>query len=401
VDVSDIEELKKEAFKIEDEMAGEIEGISDFIFNHPELGGEEFESSKFLANLLSNYGFEVVYPYLNIPTAFRAEIGTQDRPAFAFLAEYDALPGMGDDGSPAHACGHNWISATSVGAGLVLGRIKEKLPGRIVVFGTPAEETLGYKVNMVEKGAFETIDAAFQLHLENNNLLNTSALAMDALEFEFTGKAAHAASFPHEGINALDAVNLTFAGINALRQHVTSDVRIHGIITKGGEAPNIVPDYCACRFYVRANRRHYLNKVSERIINCARGAAFMTGAKLTVNRFENPLDDLVINPVLRKIGEQNLRMAGFDDFKEIDEFPGSSDIGNVSHVVPTVYGYIDIGPKVEVHEREFVKYANGPDAKIRLHKAVKGMVGTTIDVLLQPGLLEEIKKAFALSVKKS
>lgn len=391
-----VQDLKNKAFEIEDRLSQEIENISDFIFNHPELGGEEVESSRYLVSILEKFNFKVTYPYLDIPTAFRAEIGTMERPAFAFLAEYDALPGMGPNGEPGHACGHHWIAATAVGAGLVLSNLKDYIPGKIVVFGTPGEETIGYKVDMVRKGAFDDIDAVLQLHLENTNLMNTSALAMDALEIQFKGKAAHASAFPHKGINALDAVNLTFAGINALRQHVKTDVRIHGIIIRGGDAPNIIPDDCACRFYVRANHRSYLNEVTEKVLNCARGAAMMTGAEFDFRYFENPLDDLIINPVLREIAEENLKSVGFDNFGETDEFPGSSDIGNVSHVVPTVYGYIDIGPNVGLHEREFLKYANGREAKEKLHKAVKGMVGTVIDVLLRPELIARIKSSFKI-----
>lgn len=386
--------LKKLIIEIEDKIAQDIEGISDYIFNNPELGGKEYKTSEFLVDILRQYGFRVQYPYVDIPTAFRAEIGNDDSPTFAFFAEYDALPNMGENGEPAHACGHNWISATSVGAGLVMSKLIKNLKGKIVVFGTPAEESTGYKVDMVNKGAFADVDAGLQLHLENVNLMNIKTLALDALRFNFTGKAAHAAGLPHEGINALDAVQLTFAGINALRQHLKSDVRVHGIVTEGGDAPNIVPDKCSCKFYVRGNNREYLNTVTKKVINCAHGAALMTGASLTVRYFENSLDDMVINPVLTQVAERNLLESGFSDFQERDMSPGSSDLGNVSRVIPIAYGYIDIGPRVKLHEREFVEYANGTEAKERAHRAVKGMACTALEVMTQPGLLKEIRSAF-------
>jgi len=387
----DIMQLKHEIFKVEDELSKEFEEISDFIFNHPELGDEELASSEYLVKLMKNYGFNVEYPYCGIKTAFRAEMGEESGPAIAFLAEYDALPGLGPNGDPAHACGHNWIAATTAGAAIVLSKIKKYFKGKIVLIGTPAEETVGRKCDMVQKGAFKDIDVVIQMHLENENNLNTKALAMDAIEFEFIGKASHAAACPHEGINALDAVNLTFAGINALRQHVKTDVRIHGIITKGGDAPNIVPEYAACRFYVRANKRSYLNEVTQKVINCAKGAALMTGATLNYKWFENPFDDLIINPVLKEIALKNFELAGIDNFSEKEEeFPGSSDIGNVSHVCPTIYGNIDIGPKVGLHTREFLKYANGPEAYEKLHKVIKAMACTALDVYLSDEILNEI-----------
>ena len=389
-----IENIKQRSYEIEDELSKEIEAVSDFIFNNPELGDEEYISSKYLVDKMKEYGFNTVYPYCNLDTAFRAELGDECGPTIAFLAEYDALPGYGENKEPAHACGHNWIAASTLGACIVLSKLKENFKGKIVLIGTPAEESTGGKCDLVKAGAFDDIDVCYQMHIESFNNVNCKALAMDSLEFSFEGVAAHAASHPHMGVNALDAVQLTFAGINALRQHVTPDVRIHGIVSNGGDAPNIVPEKAACKFYIRASERSYLNELTEKIINCAKGAELMTGAKLSYRYFENSFDNIINNKVLQDITKKNLVQVGITDILEGKEGPvGSTDIGNVSQVCPTMYTEIalDINPMVYVHEEAFLNYANSKEAYDKLHKSVKAMVGCALEIYLQDGLLDEIK----------
>lgn len=377
------------------QLKDEVYAISDYIFDNPEIGDEEFLSSKYLVDLLRKYGFKVEYPYLGMETAFRAELGNTDYPTIAFLSEYDALPGYGIQRENAHACGHNWIAATTVGAALVLSKLGKIFEGKLVVIGTPAEETVGRKVDMVKKGIFDDIDAVFQMHLSVNTSLNATALAMDSYEFKFKGKASHAAAYPHEGINALDAVNLTFAGINALRQHVKPDVRIHGIITDGGYAPNIVPDNCACRISIRASKRSYLNEVSEKVKNCARGAAIMTGTELEISNFENSYDDLIVNSTLKELAYKNFTEAGFDDFSDEAENPGSTDIGNVSYAAPTIYGNIKIGDgTVKVHEEDFLKYANSDEAKEKALMVVKAFAYSAVDLCKNPEILKKAREEF-------
>ena len=389
-----IENIKQRSYEIEDELSKEIEAVSDFIFNNPELGDEEYISSKYLVDKMKEYGFNTVYPYCNLDTAFRAELGDECGPTIAFLAEYDALPGYGENKEPAHACGHNWIAASTLGACIVLSKLKENFKGKIVLIGTPAEESTGGKCDLVKAGAFDDIDVCYQMHIESFNNVNCKALAMDSLEFSFEGVAAHAASHPHMGVNALDAVQLTFAGINALRQHVTPDVRIHGIVSNGGDATNIVPEKAACKFYIRASERSYLNELTEKVINCAKGAELMTGAKLSYRYFENSFDNIINNKVLQDITKKNLVQVGITDILEGKEGPvGSTDIGNVSQVCPTMYTEIalDINPMVYVHEEAFLNYANSKEAYDKLHKSVKAMVGCALEIYLQDGLLDEIK----------
>lgn len=392
------DEKKKLACDLEQEMGKSFEEISDFIFNHPELGGEEYESSAFLAEFMRKEGFEVQQPYGREKTAFRAEKKHGDGPVIAMLAEYDALPGYGPEGNqPAHACGHNWISAVCAGTAAVLGRMIEHLNGTILLIGTPAEENYGGKVNMLEDGCFKDVDIALQAHLEENTDIMVPALAMDSLRFTFTGKAAHAAQFPYEGINALDAVQLTFAGINALRQQVKSDIRIHGIVTDGGQAVNTIPERAECEFYVRGRKRSYVNKVTQRVINCAKGAELMTGASLEISHPDASLDDIVTIPVLGELAEKNMLENGFTHaYRTKEPSPGSTDIGNVSNALPTLYAEIALDDNLhfKVHDEEALKYANAPAAYKRMHQMIKSFAGMAINLYDHPELVERAKAEF-------
>ena len=354
---------KEELYLAEDNLAAEIEEISEFVFNHAELGSEEFKSCKYLVEKLKEHGFTVTCPYLDLDTAFRAELYCGEGPKVAVLPEYDALPGYGPNKDEvAHACGHNWIAASTLGAALTLAKFKDQINGTIVVIGAPAEETTGGKCDIANRGGYDDIDAALQFHLGAENNMNIMTLAMDSIEFRFQGTASHAAAYPEKGVNALDAVNLMFAGINAMRQQTRNDARVAGIITSGGAACNIIPDYAACQFYIRAKDRAYLEELTQKVINCAKGAELMTGAKLEYFNFENSYDDLVYHDGLRALMHKNLNDLGVTDFVDSDEEASeSSDIGNVSHVCPTVYCELDTGarPKVFAHHETFLKYVHG------------------------------------------
>lgn len=398
-----INEIKEKAFVIEDEIGKEFEEACDFVFNNAELGDEEYISSAYLVEKMKAHGFKVQIPYCNLNTAFRAELGDEDGPTIAFLAEYDALPGYGvNKDCNAHACGHNWIAAGTLGAAIVLSKLKEHFKGKIVLMGTPAEETMARKCDLIKAGAFDDIDAVFQMHLESKNNVQCEALAIDAIEFSFKGKATHAAAHPHMGINALDAVQLTFAGINALRQHVTDDVRIHGIISEGGQAPNIVPDFAQCKFYIRANERKYLNELTEKVINCAKGAELMTGAILSYRYFENSNDNIINVPLLQESMKKNLQLLGINEFAERNQGPkGSTDIGNVSQVCPTMYTELalDISPISYVHEEEFLQHVNSSEAYDKLHKSIKAMVASALEIYLDSNLLQAIKEQHQSKIK--
>lgn len=391
----DLNALKELAYKAAEENIGLYNNVCNEIFTHPELGNREHYSSAFLTSEMEKLGFRVQYPYGGLETAFRCEIGSGS-PKVAFLAEYDALPGYGPNNDQnGHACGHNWIAACTFGAADVLRRISEHFDGTVVFIGTPAEEGTGGKVDLVNAGCFDDIDAVFQAHLTGGKTqLNSRTLAIDSVEFTFEGVAAHASGNPWKGVNALDASYLTFTGINALRQHMTPDARVHGIIEEGGVAPNIVPSHCVCKFFVRAADRDYLTELTQKVINCAKGAELMTGAKMSWRYFENSFDDLRCNPVLIDLMAKNLKDLGYDDFTTEEAVPsGSSDLGNVARVCPTCYLSLNAGNTdgSNCHEEAFLSHVNSETAYGRNLLAVKAMAATALDFLCD----ENVRKAIA------
>ena len=273
-----------------------ILSVSHQIHDHPELGYQEVFASNLLIDTLESFGFEVIKNFAGIPTAFYAHKGNGTGTRVAFLAEYDALPGIG------HACGHNMICTAALAAGIGLGAVISELAGEaggeVCVIGTPAEETDGAKVVMVDRGAFQELDVALMIHPHENNYYLTESLAMDAWEVEFFGKSSHAAAAPWDGKNALDAILLTFMNINALRQQIRPDARIHGVITNGGAAPNIIPDHTVARFYVRAKQRQYLNSLVEQFKACIQAAAIATDTRYELRQYENSFDDMLNNTLL-------------------------------------------------------------------------------------------------------
>lgn len=369
----------------------QLSGISDFICRNPEMGDNEFNAVEKLTSFLKNNGFSVETNIVDRPTAFRAVYDSSTPgPSVAFLCEYDALPGIG------HGCGHNMIGTMSCGAAVGLSRVLHKTGGRIVVLGTPAEETNGAKVAMAEKGIFRDIDAAMILHPDEKTIESGDSLAMDALQFDFRGRSSHAAAAPHEGINALDAVILTFNGINALRQQVTSDVRIHGIITEGGKAANIIPDRAVAQFYVRAGKKKYLKEVVGKVRNIAEGAARMTGAALEISNYELSYDDMNTNQNLSKAFNENLKLCGIGEIHSPKESYGSIDMGNVSNVVPAIHPYIGISDtKLVPHTAELRDATLSEKAHEVLVKGACAMALTGYDVLTNKELLKRIKAEFA------
>ncbi|MCL1787852.1 MAG: M20 family metallopeptidase [Defluviitaleaceae bacterium] len=354
--------------------------ISDFMYHHPELGNREYQAVQKLTAFLTQNGFAVTSPVLDMDTAFVAVYDTgRPGPSVAFICEYDALPEIG------HACGHNMIGAMSAGAGVMLSKMAESagnLSGKIYVFGTPAEETNGGKVAMADAGLFNGITAAMMLHPSSITQESGASAAMEALQFSYKGLTAHAAGCPEKGINALNAVIQLFNGTDALRQHVTPDVRIHGIISKGGVAANIVPDEAAAQFYIRAATKETLATVKEKVLNIAQGAALMTGATLDVSNYELSYDDLKTNPALSDAFNKNLRSLGITDIEPAKRGAGSSDIGNVSNVIPTIHPSIAIcKTPLAGHTREFADATITDFAHDRLLIGALALACTGLDVL--------------------
>lgn len=357
--------------------------ISDYIYENPELGNEEYKAVKVLTELLKEHNFEVEERYLNMDTAFKATFDS-GKPGLTigYLCEYDALPGIG------HGCGHNMIGTISSGAGIVLSKIIDQVGGKIIVYGTPAEETNGAKVIMVEEGAFDELDCAMMVHPNDKTYASGTSSALYPIQFTFKGKTAHAASCPEQGINALNAVIQLFNGIDALRQHVTKDVLMHGIITEGGVAANIVPERAVAQFYIRAAKKATIEEVLEKVKNIARGAALMTGCELEMDRYELPYDDLNTNEVLSEAFNENLRSLGITEIHAPKTGGGSSDIGNVSYVTPTIHPYISISNcEVRGHSRELAKATTESLGHERLLTAVLALAYTGYDVLTKKVIL--------------
>jgi amidohydrolase len=381
-----------------DAHADELRAVSQFIHDHPEIALEEVRSSEAAASLLEKFGFEVERGIAGLPTAFRATTGTDGGPHIAFLAEYDALPGVG------HGCGHNLIclSALAAGIGAKAGLVGSA-PARVTVFGTPAEEAVGGKVIMKNAGVFDGVDAAMGAHPGDAEAVcptvpgSGEALACQAVTIAFHGKAAHAAADPFNGINALDAVILTFNGINALRQHVKSDARLHGIIVKGGEAANVIPDYAEALFYVRAGTQTYMYELVDKVRKIAEGAALMTGATLAFSFPEDASWDMITNYRLAQALKANIDRVGLKlPEAKAEEGTGSTDWGNVSYVVPSVEtAYPIVQGRCTWHSQDVVDAAESELGYANTFLVAKAMALTALDLIDQPALLEEIKSEFS------
>jgi amidohydrolase len=391
--MDDLAALKEGVCREIDAARAEFVALSRRIHEHPELGLEERQAAEWLGALLRETGFAVERPIAGMTTAFRADVrGDRARPRIALLAEYDALAGLG------HACGHNLICMASVGAAVALHRAAPHLPGTLSVLGTPAEESAGGKVLMVDRGVFAGIDAAMMFHPSRNNMWTRGALAAVGLTVRFHGRAAHAAAMPEKGINALNALLLTYHAIDSLRQHVPSDVRIHGIITKGGDAANVVPAYAEGDFLVRAAARATMADVMAKVKRCAEGAAAQTGARV---EFEQGLvyAERYNNHALAGLFAGNMARLGIEgDPPPSEGGVGSSDIGNVSMVCPTIHPYLKIADEISGHTVEFREAAGSPRGYDAMIAAAKGLAMTALDVFYRPEIVAAMWDEFKATV---
>ncbi|MGB6873530.1 MAG: M20 family metallopeptidase [Dehalococcoidia bacterium] len=384
-------EIEKLKLKVKDSVElqrQQLIQLSLNIHDNPELGFEEEKASAWLTSYLEDSGFHVERGIAGLATAFRATYG-QGSPRIALLAEYDALPKMG------HGCGHNIIAASALGAAVASKSIIDQLGGSVVVLGTPGEEVFGGKIDMVKAGTFKEIDVAMIVHPNIRNMVDIQALACSSLEVEFFGRPAHAAAQPYRGINALEAMILAFTSINSLRQHIKTEARVHGIITDGGEAPNIVPAHSAAVFLVRAPDNEYLAELKDKVLNCFIGASVASGARLEYRWRDRTYAPMKNNATLAQLFSQNLESLG----RHVEAFDprfgfGSTDMGNVSQVVPSIHPTIAIAsPEVFIHTQEFASAAASEAGHEGLMDAAKAMAMTVADIL-QPGMLDKIKQGF-------
>ncbi|MBI2917694.1 MAG: M20 family metallopeptidase [Chloroflexi bacterium] len=366
----------------------ELVQLSQLIHSHPELGFQEHQAVEWLSSYLRDEGFAIRTRIGDLPTAFRADYGS-GRPVIAFLAEYDALPKIG------HACGHNIIATASVGAAVSLRPVVDEWGGQVIVMGTPAEELYGGKAILAERGAFSGLDVAMIVHPGVRNKAQAYALACIGLDVEFAGRAAHAAAAPEEGINALEAMILSFTAINSLRQHVDDKARIHGVITDGGEAANVVPAHSAGSFLVRAEDEDYLDLLQQRVLDCFKGAAQATGARLSHRWADVKYRPMRTNQTLAEAFARNLHALGRAISEEPPKGMGSTDMGNVSHLVPSVHPTIAIAPVgVQGHSPEFAQAAASEAGVKGLLDGAKAMAMTAVDVITNPDLLARAHQEF-------
>ncbi|MFC1954427.1 M20 family metallopeptidase [Chloroflexota bacterium] len=369
---------------------GRLAELSLKIHSNPELGFQEEKAVGLLTQYLEENDFSIKRGICQLPTAFRASYGT-GRPAIAILAEYDALAGLG------HGCGHNIIATCAVGAGVASKVTIDRFGGSILVIGTPAEELYGGKVIMAERGAFSDLDAAMIVHPGASDIATTEALACQTLDVEFFGKTAHAAARPEEGINALEALLQSFAAINSLRQHIRSTARIHGIITDGGEAANVVPSYSAGNFIVRAMENDYLDELKERVLNCFIGAATTSGARLEYRWGEARYNSMRNNLALAQLFIHNMQSLGRNTvLSDPDESFGSTDMGNVSQLVPGIHPFVAIaGKEILLHSAEFALAAASEEGVNGMLDAAKALAMTVLDLVSSPETLADVKKEFS------
>jgi amidohydrolase len=386
---SAIAELKALVIKEVEAHHDQLRELSLKIHATPELGFHETKASGWLTQYLEKNGFSIERGISGLPTAFKGSYGG-GKPAIAILAEYDALPKLG------HACGHNLIAGSAVGAGVASKAAIDRFGGSVLVIGTPAEELFGGKAIMAERGVFNSVDMAMMVHPGVYDAATTQALACIGLDVEFLGKAAHASAQPEAGINALEAMLLSFAAINSLRQHIKDKARIHGIITDGGEAANIVPAHSAGIFIVRAEDNGYLDELRERVLDCFVGAAAATGARLEYHWGKVRYAPLRNNLALARLFRQNMQSLGR---KVLLANPskafGSTDMGNVSQLVPAIHPDVAIAPKeVIAHSPEFAQAAASEAGIKGMLDSAKALAMTIVDLVSSPEIVARVKQEF-------
>ncbi len=399
-----IDQLKEHAIAEIEAAEGRLREVSRAIQAAPEVGYHEFEAAALLVDGLETHGFEVQKGLAGLPTSFRATLrGRDPGPTVALLAEYDALPEVG------HGCGHNLIGAGALGAAIGLQAVMGELPGLLLVIGTPAEEftgrlhipgtpdhqraTGGGKIQMLEAGVFDDVDVCLMFHPSTENKVIESNLAFAVLELEFEGRPAHAAADPWNGVNALDGILLTYMGINALRQHIQTDTRIHGIITHGGDAANIIPERATASFMVRAPNRAGVEALVERVVHCAEGAALATGARL-IDRHLITVDNVRINPTLQDTVIDNFVTLGAEPPPPIRGY-GSTDFGNVSQYRPGSHFYVGTHPAdMAWHSEAVAEGSVSDEAHAGMLLGSKVLAMTAIDLLSTPGLVDDIRRDF-------
>jgi Xaa-Arg dipeptidase len=393
--LGDIEQARATAVAAIDAADGELRDLSLDIHSHPELAYEEVHAHEVLTAFLEERGFQVERGAYGLPTAFRATAGSGG-PTVAVLSEYDALPGIG------HACGHNLIATSGVAAGLAAAEVLGEGDGTIVVIGTPAEERGGGKVDLINAGAFDGVDAAMMMHPGGQSpqmppgsvRVNGKPNALHALTVRYKGKNAHAAGRPWDGLNALDALLHAYNGISLLRQQMRPSARVHGIITEGGQAPNIIPDETAAYFYVREDVMANLEVLKPRVVACFEAAALATGTELELVWQGNPYTDMQNSTPLSDTFTKHAIEMGMDPVEPEMAGAGSTDMGNVTYAVPGLHPSYAVESNAGNHNAGFTEAAGSEEGHARMIAASKALALTVLDLFAEPELLVEAKREF-------
>ncbi len=387
--------LKRRVVHEIDALSAELREISLDIYSNPEIGYEERTAAQLLSNRVERAGFMVERGVAGMETAFVGTFQGRARgPKLAILAEYDALPGLG------HACGHNLIAIAALGAGLGLRAVMDSIDGTLMVVGSPAEEKVGGKVRMAEAGLFENVAAAMMVHPRGETQLGRVFTATTNITMVFHGKSSHAAAAPDHGINALDACIATFNGTNALKKHLRDDVRLHGVILDGGTAANIVPDLARAVFSVRARDRTYLEGLIPRVVACAEAGAMMAGCTVEIS-VADICAEMNFNRTLSEAFGRNAAELGHNVLPiNTTDGGGSTDMGNVSQVVPAIHPFVKIGDSsLTPHTIEFREAARSEEAHNCALDGAKMLAMTAIDCWTDRDLLHRVQEEFEASKK--
>ena len=392
-----VENFKEEVCAIIDAMKDQLLKVSRTIHANPELALKETKAAALLTETIEAAGLPVERGACGLDTAFISEFGSGQGPCVAILAEYDALPDIG------HACGHNLIATAALGAALSLAKLGDRLPGRVKLMGTPGEEGAGGKIIMDVRGAFKKVDAAMMIHPGSANLTAMPTLASTSVETIYHGRPAHASASPEKGINALDAMVTAYQAIAQLRQHIRNTERIHGIITDGGQAGNIVPERAAGVFGVRAASSGDLDVLKKRVQGCFEAGALATGARLEAKWARGSYLDLRTNPPLIHRFQRNAESLG-REFVPMESLrggaAGSTDMGNVSYHVPSIHPMMAAAPAdCTIHHPDFTRYAGSEMGEAAALDGAKAMAMTALDFFTDADLRREVRKQFEAQSK--
>ncbi len=386
------DQMKSDVIADIDRRADRLIEVSRSIHANPELNFEEHHAHDLLCDVLESSGLPVTRHAYGVGTAFEAVAGTRG-PEILLLLEYDALPGIG------HGCGHNIIAAAGLGAGLAASTLAERVGGRVRILGTPAEEGGGGKIHMARNGAFATGDAAMMIHPADADLLRMHSIAIHTVDVEYAGRAAHAAAAPWEGRNALDAAVLGYMNVAALRQHIRPTERVHGIITEGGEKANIVPRRAAANWYVRSDTMETLQPLKARVIDCLQGATSACGCSMTARWDDVAYADVRDNSAMVAAYTANMSDLGrtvLDPDAIGRRVTGSTDMGNISYLLPSIHPMVKVAPDgTAIHTEDFARFAGSESGDAAVLVGAKAMALTVVDLWTNANLLADVRREFA------